>query len=364
MTVNELTSIIDQKAPTALKEDYDNVGLLVGNGETEISGVLITLDVTEAVIDEAIQFDCNLIVAHHPLLFRSLKRITGENYIQKCVIKAIKNDLCIYAAHTNLDNVLDGVNGKIADKLGLVNRSILQPKSGNLLKLVTFVPENYKNKLLNALFEAGAGTIGNYDWCSFQSKGTGTFRANKEAHPFVGEMNKLHEEPENRIEVILPDYLISKVVAALYQSHPYEEPAFDLIPLSNRWNRVGSGIVGQLEKEMEELDFLNLLKQQFSLQTLRYTNLRNKKIKKVAVCGGSGSEFLQDAKACQADVFVSADFKYHDFFEAENEILIVDIGHYESEQFTKEIFYEIITKKNPNFAVRISDVKTNPINYL
>ncbi len=363
MTVSEITSIIEEFAPLALQESYDNAGLLVGDKSMSVTGVLISIDVTEAVIDEAINHNCNLIISHHPLIFRGLKKIVGHDYIQRCVIKAIKNDIAIYSAHTNLDNVKNGVNGKIADKIGMINRQILQPKSEILLKLVTFVPQEHVENVQQALFKAGAGHIGEYDSCSFNTDGIGTFRANEHANPFVGEKNKLHSEPETRVEVILPKYLQSKVVSALLQAHPYEEPAFDIFPLLNSWNTVGLGMVGELEQEMDEKQFLEHLKKVFSLSVVRHTPFTGRKIKKVSLCGGSGSEFLRNGLAHGADVYISGDFKYHEFFDAENKILIADIGHYESEQFTKDVFYEIITKKIPNFAVRISEVNTNPINY-
>ncbi len=363
MKVSDITSLLEEFAPLALQESYDNAGLLVGDKSMDVSGVLITLDVTEAVIDEAIQKNCNLIISHHPLIFRGLKKIVGQDFIQRCVIKAIKNDIAIYASHTNIDNVKNGVNGKIADKIGLTNRQILKPKSDTLLKLVTFVPYQHREKVQQALFKAGAGHIGEYDSCSFYSGGTGTFRAGDAANPFVGEKNMLHSEEEVRLEVILPTYLQHKVVSALQETHPYEEPAFDIIPLLNSWNTVGLGMVGELNREMSEREFLDHLKKEFSLSVIRHTAFANRKVKKVALCGGSGSEFLRDALAYKADVYISGDFKYHEFFDAEERILIADIGHYESEQFTKDVFYEIITKKIPNFAIRISEVNTNPINY-
>lgn len=363
MKVSQITSLIEEIAPLALQESYDNAGLLVGDKSMSITGVLITLDVTEAVIDEAILHNCNLIISHHPLIFRGLKKITGQDFVQRSVIKAIKNDIAIYSAHTNIDNVKNGVNGKIADKIGLINRQILQPKSDFLLKLVTFVPHEHHTKVQNALFTAGAGEIGEYDSCSFNLEGTGTFRAGESANPFVGEINKLHAEPEIRVEVILPKYLKDKAISALIDAHPYEEPAFDIFPLANTWNNVGAGMVGELEQEMDESEFLDHLKKAFSLSVVRHSPFTGRKIKKVSLCGGSGSDFLRNGMALEADVFVSGDFKYHEFFDAESRILIADIGHYESEQFTKDVFYEIITKKIPNFAVRISDVNTNPINY-
>ena len=364
MNVQSICNLIEKVAPLALQESYDNAGLLVGNSQLEVIGVLATIDITEEVIDEAIKKNCNLIISHHPLIFSGIKRLVGQNEVQRCVAKAIKNDIAIYAAHTNLDNVLQGVNGKIADKIGLVKRRILQPKQNSLLKLITYVPRLHSYRVREALFEAGAGQIGNYDACSFNVEGTGTFRGNENAVPFVGEINQMHAETETRIEIILPDYLKPKVLEALLKSHPYEEPAYDFISLENAWKEVGAGIVGELETEEDEMEFLKRIKNVFNCSAIRHTNLIGKKIKRVAVVGGAGSSFLLDAIKVEADVFITGDFKYHEFFDAENRILIADIGHFESEQFTKEIFLEIISKKMTTFAVQISDIKTNPINYL
>jgi dinuclear metal center YbgI/SA1388 family protein len=305
-----------------------------------------------------------MIVSHHPLIFSGLKQITGKNDVQRCVAKAIKNDIAIYAAHTNLDNVPDGVNGKIAQKIGLINTQILIPKSNNLLKLVAYVPANKAEDVREALFVAGAGHIGNYESCSFNSNGIGTFKAKVGAQPFVGEIDKLHLEPETRIEVILPSFLKNQVVNALLKSHPYEEPAYDIIVLNNPLKEYGTGMIGELAKDEDSLEFLDRIKTVFNCKSIRYTEILKDKIKRVAICGGAGSLFLSNAIAAKADIYISGDFKYHDFFETQNRIIIADIGHFESEQFTKDIFYEIITKKMPTFAVQISDIKTNPINYL
>ncbi len=364
MNVKSICELIEEVAPLALQESFDNAGLLVGDSQMEVTSALVCIDITDEVIDEALHKKCNLIISHHPLIFTGLKRITGQNEVQRCVAKAIKNDIAIYAAHTNLDNVLEGVSGRMAEKIGLKNVRILQPKQNVLLKLVTYVPKIHSFAVREALFNAGAGQIGNYDLCSFNSDGTGTFKATKNAQPFVGKIDELHSEAETKIEVILPDYLKYKVLDALISSHPYEEPAYDFIPLRNAWNQVGAGVIGELEVAEDELKFLNRMKEIFNVPTIRHTQLLGKKIKRIAVCGGSGSSFLNDAILAKADVFISGDFKYHEFFEADNRILIADIGHFESEQFTKDIFFEIITKKMPTFAVQISDSKTNPINYL
>lgn len=364
MRVKEVVGWIEDFAAPALQESYDNSGLIVGDPSMEVRGVLLCIDVTEAVIDEAIANNLNLIIAHHPLIFSGLKRITGNHWVQRCVIKAIKADIAIFAAHTNIDSVLKGVNDRIAEQIGLVERRILRPKAQALLKLVTFVPQLHVQRVREALFAAGAGSIGNYDDCSFESTGKGSFRANDQAQPFVGEAGKLHFEAEVRLEVILPDYLRARVVQSLYEAHPYEEPAYDLIRLENEWERVGAGLVGRLPNGMSEADFMQHIRLVFGNNSIRHTAFRGKTIEKVALCGGSGSFLLQDAKAQGADVFISGDFKYHDFFEADGDILIADPGHYEMEQFTKELFFEVIQKKNPIFAVQISQTSTNPIIYL
>jgi len=364
MKVKAICEYLEKIAPLSLQESYDNSGFLIGNLQMEVTSALICIDITEDVINESILKKCNLIISHHPLIFGGLKRLIGENEVQRCVAKAIKNDIAIYAAHTNFDNVLQGVSGKMADKIGLKNYQILQPKQNTLLKLITYVPKIHSFAVREALFVAGAGQIGNYDSCSFNVEGTGTFKANEKAHPFIGKTGELHTEPETRIEVILPVYLKFIVFDALLKAHPYEEPSFDFIPIVNTWNQVGAGVIGDLEIEEDELSFLNRIKLIFNVPTISHTNLLNKKIKRVALCGGSGSSLLSDAISAKADVFISADFKYHEFFDAEKQILIADIGHFESEQFTKDIFFEIITKKMPTFAVQISDSKTNPINYL
>lgn len=363
MQIKTVTDIIETFAPLALQEKYDNAGLLIGNPDWSVNGVLVCVDVTESVIDEAVAMNVNLIIAHHPLIFNGLKKITGQNEVQRCVIKAIKHDIAVYAAHTNVDNVLDGVNGRIADKIGLINRKILQSKSEMLVKLVTFVPKLHVQRVREAIFEAGAGHIGNYDACSYNSEGYGSFRANSKAAPFVGEVNKIHYEEETRIEVILPEYIQNKVIASMIKAHPYEEPAYDIFPLLNDYQQVGSGVVGELVEAENESGFLQRMRRLFGGNPIRHTALTGKKIKKVAVCGGSGSFLLQDAIKAGADVFLSADFKYHDFFGAENKIIIADVGHFETEQFTKELFFDIIRKKLPTFAVHISKVNTNPIIY-
>ena len=364
MLVKDIVTIFEQFAPLQLQEPYDNSGLCVGNLNDEIKAVLISIDITDSVIDEAIAKNCNLVISHHPLIFSGIKSLTGRNLVERCTIKAIQNKINIYSAHTNVDVVSGGVSQKICEKLGLVNCRVLSPMKSMLYKLVTFAPSDYAHKIREAIFAAGAGNIGNYDSCSFNTSGHGTFMGNELSNPFVGEKNKLHTEEEIRIETIFPKYLQNQIIKALLQAHPYEEVAYDIYPLENRFENTGLGMIGELSSPVPELKFLTQIKNTFNAGSVRYTSLKNKPVTKVAVCGGSGSSLLKNAIDQGADMFISADFKYHQFFDADENIVIVDIGHYESEQFTKEIFYHLLIKKNPNFAVHFSEINTNPINYL
>ncbi len=364
MKLKEITDHLETYAPLAYQESYDNSGLICGDDAMDITAALICLDSTEAVIDEAITKGCNLVIAHHPIVFSGLKKFNGKNYVERVIIKAIKNNIAIYAAHTNVDNVYNGVNAKIAEKLGLIKGTILAPQNNLLKKLITFCPEGKAEEVHKALFAAGAGHIGNYDQCSFNSHGTGTFRAGEGSHPYVGEQGKQHREKETKIEIIYTLHSESRVIKALIKAHPYEEPAYDLISLTNTNDRVGAGIIGELPTEVDEMSFLKQLKQSMKTDCIRYTALRDKNVKKVAVCGGSGSFLLNNAIQSGADIFVTSDFKYHQFFDAENRIVIADIGHYESEQFTTELFYDILKKKFNTFALHLSKINTNPINYL
>lgn len=371
MLLLELTRFLEQWAPLYLQESYDNSGLLVGHPGLEVKKALITLDVTEEVLKEAADNGCNLIIAHHPLIFGSLKRINGNNSVERIIIAALKNDIAIYAIHTNLDNVHTGVNKKICDVLGIKDPKILDLKKGLLRKLVTFCPDTKlkdgtpaPDAVRQALWEAGAGEIGNYDRCSYNLSGTGTYRALEGADPYIGEEGKLVRQEEQRIEVIFPIYRQNDIIKKLWEAHPYEEVAYDILPLENEFQEAGAGMIGELEKEMDEMEFLEHLKTTMNAEGIRYSPLKNKKVKTVAVCGGSGSFLLKTAIAKKADVFVTGDFKYHQFFDAEGKILIADIGHYESEQFTVDLLYDKIQESFPNFALSKSRVRTNPINYL
>lgn len=355
---------IEAFAPTAYQEGYDNSGLQVGDVQAAVTGVLLTLDVTEEVLDEAIARRANMVVAHHPVIFSGLKRITGRNYVERIVHKAIKNDIHIYAAHTNLDNVRGGVNAKIAEKLGLINTGILSVMANTLRKLYTYVPVNSLDKVRDALFAAGAGHIGKYSECSFGTEGKGTFRAAADANPVIGVAGGARETAEEvKLEVLIEKNNEGRVLKALFDNHPYEEVAYELVALENKNQQLGAGMLGYLPKPMTELEFLAYLKDKMQTGCIRHTSLREVDIKKVAICGGSGSFLLKDAIAAGADVFITGDYKYHQFFDAEGKIVITDIGHYESEQYTVEIFADIINRKFPNFAVLVSKTNTNPVKY-
>lgn len=363
MKIMEAIQVLEQAAPLSYQEGYDNAGLLTGNSNWNCTGILCTLDATEQVIMEAKERGCNLVVAHHPIIFGGLKKITGRNYVEKSVISAIKHDIVIYAIHTNLDNVLHGVNNRIADRLGLVSRRILAPKDRQLMKLCSFVPLAQADELRTALFETGAGHIGRYSDCSFNVEGTGTFKGGAGTNPFAGNPGELHREKEVKLEVIFPAHLQSRLVAALLKSHPYEEVAYDIIPLANEHPEVGSGLIGELPEPVTEEGFLHILKNAFELSIVRHTPLLGKKIQKVALCGGAGSFLTGRALAAGADVYVTADVKYHEFFDANDRLVIADIGHWESEQYTSELLVELLQAKFPTFAVLKSAIDTNPVRY-
>ena len=364
MQVKDIIRAIEEIAPPQYQESYDNCGLQVGNVNDTVKGILLTLDVTEAVIDEAMARGCNLVVSHHPLLFTGLKKIIGRNYVERVVKKAIKNDINIFSAHTSLDNMLDGVNAKIAAKLGLKDTRILAPKTNTLSKLYTYAPKADADAVRDALFAAGAGHIGKYAECSFSTPGTGTFRAGATANPTIGSAGGKRElVDEIKIEVLVEKHAEQNVLRSLFANHPYEEVAYELVPVPNPNQGIGAGMVGILPVPVPEMDFLTFLKRQMKTSCIRHTPLRGKKIETVALCGGAGSFLLPDAIRANADIFITGDFKYHQFFDAEGQLVIADIGHYESEQFTVEIFEAVLTKKFPNFAILLSNINTNPVQY-
>ena len=364
MKIKDVVQCIENYAPLRYQEDFDNAGLIVGDAEAHANAALLCVDITEDVVDEAISKKINLIISHHPVVFSGLKKFTGKTFTQRIIAKAIKHDIALYAAHTNMDNITGGVNTKICEKLGLVNCKILQPRKNELVKIVVYVPASHTEKVRNAMFNAGAGNIGAYSNCSFGAKGEGTFTANENAKPFVGEIGKLHIEDEVKIEMIATKNNLHEIKKAIVKNHPYEEVAFDIYNVENEYENVGSGMIGDLPSPMTHEDFYKMLKNAFSLKIIRATKPVSEKISRVALCGGAGSFLLGDAIANQADIFVSGDFKYHQFFDADGKITIADIGHFESEQFTTEIFYDIIKKNLPNFAAQFAEKNINPVVYI
>ena len=364
MKIKDILKEIERFAPLSLQEAYDNSGVQIGDVDQTASGALLCLDVTEEVINEAINAGCNLVISHHPLAFKPFKSLTGKNYIERCLLLACKNDIVIYAAHTNLDNATGGINYRLAEKFGLEDVRILNPQKNCLLKLVTFVPDHAAEKLRKALFKAGAGHTGNYSSCSFNAEGYGTFFAMENSHPYCGEIGQFHAEKEIRIETVFPAYLKSSVISSLLSVHPYEEPVFDLYQLENVWEQAGGGIIGNLPEWEDELIFLQRIKDLLQIECLKHSSLTGRKIRTVAICGGNGSLLIPQAIASGADIYITGEVKYNDFYDVENKILLAAIGHYESEICAKEIFFRVISKKFPTFAVQNSIVNSNPIKYL
>ena len=363
MTIQEVSELLEQWAPLAQAEDFDNVGLLVGNSSVQVNNILVAHDALEEVVDEAIAKKCNLIICFHPIIFSGLKRLNGNSYVERAVIKALKNDVAIYAIHTALDTMPHGVSYAMAKALQLTDTKILLPKKDNLYKLTTYVPHASAKALKKSLYAVGAGAIGNYDECSFSIEGKGTFRAGENANPFIGEKEKQHTEEETQIHLTFEKHHKRAILKALVANHPYEEVAYEITALENDNQHIGMGMIGTLETPLTENEFLTLIKSTFKTGGVRYSPLLNKEIKKVAVLGGSGAFGIKAALAQNADAYVTADLKYHDYYQAENQILLADVGHYESERFTKSLIADYLTEKIRNFAVLLSDINTNPINY-
>ncbi|MFY0483617.1 Nif3-like dinuclear metal center hexameric protein [Flavobacterium sp. PLA-1-15] len=364
MKIKDIIDVLEEMAPSAYAESFDNVGLLVGDQNEECKGVLVCHDALENVIEEAISKNCNLVVCFHPILFSGLKKITGKNYVERSILKAIKNDIAIYAVHTALDNHKEGVNKIFCDALGLINTKILIPKTNFIRKLITFTTPENADDVRNALFQAGAGTIGNYDNCSFNTEGTFTFKGNENSNPVIGEKEKLHTGTEIKIEVVFEKHLEAKILKALFSTHIYEEVAYEIYDLQNSHQNIGLGMIGDLPTALTERDFLQSVKDKMQANGIRHSAFLNKEIKKVAVLGGSGSDAIKHAIQAGADAFLTADLKYHQFYEAENKILLADIGHFESERYTKNYIVDYLTKKIPNFAIILSEENTNPVKYL
>jgi len=362
--IRDIIKEIEKLAPLKLQEDFDNAGIQTGDVNQPATGALLCLDVTENIVNEAIDAGYNLIISHHPLMFKPLKSITGKTYIERCISKAIKNDIVIYSAHTNLDNTVGGVNYRLAEMFGLEEVRILSPRKGDLIKLVVFVPENSAESVRKALFKAGAGHIGNYSSCSFNAQGNGTYLASEGCRPYRGNIGQLHTEPETRIETVFPEHLKSTVISSLLAVHPYEEPAYDLYRTENDRYNAGSGIIGILPDPEDELIFLQRIKDTLNLECLKHSQLTGRKLRTVAICGGSGAFLMNEAIAAEADIFITGEARYNDYLDAQDNILLAVTGHYESEICTKDIFFNVISKKFPTFAAQISITNTNPIIYI
>ncbi len=364
MKIKEITNFIENFAPTFLQEEYDNCGLTIGDENTKIKKILICLDVTLDVMEEAKKNNCNLIISHHPVIFKEIKKINNNDLTEKIINRAIKNNICLYALHTNLDNIIGGVNSIICEKLKIKNNKILLPKKNTLNKIITFCPSKYTNKIQKSLSKAGAGMIGNYDSCSFASSGLGSFRPLKESNPFVGEKEKIHQEKEDRIEMLFSKHKEKDIIESLLKTHPYEEVAYYIQECKNVNKNFGSGMIGELESEVNTKDFMKFIKKTMKSKCLRHTEIINKKIKKIAVCGGSGAFLIEEAIKQKADVFITGEIKYHDYFKSNNKILLVDIGHFESERYTTNLIYRVIKKNFSKLAVLKSNIDTNPIRHL
>ena len=363
MKIKEFINEFEQIIPVRQAEDFDNVGLLCGNPDREITGILIAHDALENVIDEAIEKKMNFVFCFHPIIFSGLKSITGKNYVEKAVLKALENKIALYAIHTAFDNDYFGVNYKICEVLGLKNQQVLMPKKNQLKKLEVYVPTDSAEILRNALFVAGAGNIGFYDECSFTIKGDGTFRPLEGSNPVTGTHNERENANEVLINVIFEDYKTNQILFAMKENHPYEEVAYQLITLENDNQYTGLGRYGDLEQEMDELDFLTFIKQKFNIDIIRHSSLNNKKIRTIGVLGGSGASGIKAAMSAKCDAYITGDVKYHDFFFAEGKMLICDIGHFESEQFVVQQLFEILSEKFTTFAIAKTTQKTNPVNY-
>lgn len=363
MTIQKVIAEIEKHIAMPQAEDFDNVGLLCGLPERNVSGILVCHDALENVVDEAIQRNCNLIVCFHPIIFSGLKSLTGKNYVERAVLKAIENKVAIYAIHTAFDNDYYGVNAGICNLLGLKNLKILQPKKNNLKQLNVYVPKDYSEKVKEALFSAGAGNIGFYDECSFKVEGKGTFRPTEGSNPFSGEQNVRENADEDMISVIFESFKQNQLIAAMKSAHPYEEVAHQIYQIDNENQYSGLGMYGEFETEMDEREFMSFVKEKFNLNIIKHSDFNQKKIRRVGVLGGSGASGIKAALSKKCDAYLTGDLKYHDYFLAESKMLICDIGHYESEQLVSQQLFEILSQKFSTFAILKSSEKTNPVNY-
>ncbi|WP_185851127.1 Nif3-like dinuclear metal center hexameric protein [Blattabacterium cuenoti] len=361
--VKHIAEKLEIFAPIEYAESYDKIGLIVGSYDQEVKKIMITLDLTEEVFSESMDKKCNLIISFHPILFKPIKSLIGNNYSERVLISALKNNISVYVIHTNLDVIWDGTHSYISKLLKLTKEEVLFPKEGSIKKLTTYVPYSYSEKVRNALFNAGAGNISNYSHCSYNVDGYGTFMGNDKTKPFLGKKGYFHMEKEMCINVIFPTHKLHSIKHALFNSHPYEEVSYEIYKIENINPYLGIGRIGLLEEEMNEYDFLHYLKRKMSLSCMRHSIFTGKNIKNVSIIAGSGSFGIEKSIEMKADVFISSDFKYHDFFKSNQQILIVDIGHYESEKSNKYLLKYFLDKKFIHIPIYESEIDTNPVKY-
>ncbi len=369
MIVNDVIKYLEGWAPKETAWQKDNTGLQIGATESKIKNIFLCLELTEIALSEAVEKNCNFIITHHPFIFQPLKKIDITNdKNSKLIEKIIKNDITLYSFHTNLDFTKNGVSFALAKKLDLKNISFLENQESNQFKLVVFVPGNNLNEVLDAIFNSGGGKIGEYEKCSFQVPGKGTFEGSENSNPAIGKAQNFEKVDEIRLEILIDSWNLKKVISAMIEAHPYEEPAFDVYPLQNKNVNFGFGAIGNLENSLSENDFLNFVKEKLNLINLRFVKGKSGSIKKVAVCGGSGSDLLKQAILQKADAFITADVKYHTFHDAEDEILLIDAGHYETEILVfdevKTKLEKLILKYNSDSEIFVFSQSTNPVRYL
>jgi len=359
MKIKEVISFLENKFPLSWQEDFDNSGIQCGDKERDITGVVVCFDMSEVVIEEAISKGANMVVSHHPIIYRDvIKRIEPTNRVGKILCKALENKILLYSMHTNIDSGKAGGNSLFAQKLELQKLSVLSPKENEFCKLVVFVPSENSVFLRDALFKAGCGNIGNYSHCSFSCEGIGSFKPLADANPHIGQHNRIERVEEERIEMIFSKIKKRQIVEALYQHHPYEEPAFDIFALENTNKDIGLGRVGFLPQPMVAADFIHYVKQKLNVELVRFSGNSKAEISKVAVCGGGGASHIKDALTAGADAYITGDLKYHDFFIPENKMLLVDIGHFEGEHFIREIITSLLKEKFKNFSTYFTEVES------
>ena len=364
MKIKEVIQFLEQKFPLHWQEDFDNCGVQCGDKERELTGIVVCFDMSEAVIDEALAQGSNMVISHHPIIYKhGLKKIEPTNRVGKIIYKALENKILLYSMHTNIDSGKAGGNVLFAKKLELQNLSVLVPKENQFCKLVVFVPAENSALLKEAMFKIGCGNIGNYSHCSYSCEGIGSFKPLTGVNPHIGKHNRLERVDEERIEMIFPKNIKRQVIETLYGHHPYEEPAFDIITLENQNREVGLGRIGLLPTSMLAKDFILYIKEKLNLDFVKFSGNRDAEIKKVAVCGGGGASFISEALTAGVNAYITGDLKYHDFFIPENKMLLIDIGHFEGEHFIREIITSLLQENFNTFATHFTEVEIPVIHH-